>query len=847
MSVLLLVDQAGYSTSAAKIAVVRNQRATAFTVQRDGAIVLRGTLSPVSLDRDSGDAVRHADFSAIDEAGQYELRVGDTQMPVVVSHDPYRDVQEMAVGAFHAQRCGVTCHLHSQFHASSGRTGAANIKGGWHDAGDYGRYVVNSGISTATLLWAWELFGAGVLDEARWNVEWMLSMQDADGGAWHKLTPAQFPALDTRAEEDESVSLVIGKGSCATANLAAVTAIAGRVYGSQRHLDAAKRAWSWLDQHPSVVFRNPPGIATGEYGDDDCRDERLWAAAELWRSARDESAHQYFLANIDEAIGAISATGPPSWREVGALAAWTYAFTNPTTPIRERSIAAADAIVARAAKHPYRIPLTTADYIWGSNGIAANYALQLLVANELKSDQRYLDTVRDILHYLLGRNTFGLSFVTGAGSRSVTHPHHRPSVTGALQTGLLAGGPNQGRQDEVLKALPAKTPPARMYADDARSFASNEVAINWNAPLVFALAGLREPEYRVIAYVRRRADISRISAEKLTHINWAFGYVNQAGEIYVDDREDAARFAQLHALKAKNPRLKIILSVGGWGADGFSDAALTDESRAKFGESAVALVKRYALDGIDLDWEYPGDPGPGIKFRPEDKGNFTLMLKTMREHLHRHDPRLTLSIADSAGNYFKRTEMDRLHVYLDWINIMTYDFSGSWTKTTGHHSGLYPNDATRAVSVASFVKQHLDAGIPSHKLVVGVPFYGRGWMGVTPVNNGLHQPWEGPVIEYSYARLAADFIDQQGYQRCWDAEAMQPYLWNPDLATFITYDDPVSLREKAEYVRKHRLGGIMYWEHSHDPEERLLDAVKAGLSGAPPTRRPPGRRRSTDP
>jgi len=344
-----------------------------------------------------------------------------------------------------------------------------------------------------------------------------------------------------------------------------------------------------------------------------------------------------------------------------------------------------------------------------------------------------------------------------------------------------------------------------------------------------------QPKFMIIGYVFGPADISGISAEKLTHINYAFALVSGDGEIVLNRPDAPGRLSQLQALKARNPSLKIIVSVGGWGADNFSDAALSDASRERFAKSAVGLMKQYALDGIDLDWEYPGQPGPGIKYRPEDKENFTYLLKTVREHIdtlsnerrRRGTDRYTLSIASAAGDYFQHTEMDKLHVYLDWINIMAYDFYTSSAKTTGHHTGLYRSlsaGSSNAYAEAS-VKQHLGAGIPSRKLVAGAAFYGRSFSGVNPGNNGLYQPYEHYAGERSYSVLTRDFINKQGFKRLWDDAAKAPYLWNADSATFITYDDPESLKAKAEFVKSHRLGGIMYWEHSHDPAELLLSTI----------------------
>lgn len=346
----------------------------------------------------------------------------------------------------------------------------------------------------------------------------------------------------------------------------------------------------------------------------------------------------------------------------------------------------------------------------------------------------------------------------------------------------------------------------------------------------------REPRYRVIAYVRGRAEIHRISPRKLTHINYAFAVVSKEGEIvFADEPAAASHLAQLQALKAGNPRLKILVSVGGWGADNFSDAAVDDAARQRFAASGIAMLKRYALDGLDLDWEYPGQPGPGIKFRAEDQQNFTFMLAELRNQLdalsdergRRGADRYVLTIASAAGShYFAHTEMDKLHRYLDWINIMTYDHFTGGGQTTGHHTNLYPYLGTAwPPSADAAVRQHLGAGIPARKLVIGAAFYGRGFAGANPDRHGLYQRYEKYVSDLPFAKLMREYVGLQGYTRYWDRKARAPYLWNEATRTFITYDDVQSVREKAHYVRRNRLGGVMYWEHSHDPEEVLLDAI----------------------
>lgn len=344
-------------------------------------------------------------------------------------------------------------------------------------------------------------------------------------------------------------------------------------------------------------------------------------------------------------------------------------------------------------------------------------------------------------------------------------------------------------------------------------------------------------DYRVIAYVTGRADIHRIDAHKLTHVNYAFALVSDSGTVYFRNPGAPGHLAQLQALKARNPRLKILVSVGGWGADNFSDAAVSDTARERFARSAAEMVAHYALDGVDLDWEYPGQPGPGIKYRPEDRQNFTLMLAAVRAHLdslgaargRTGDDRYLLTIA-SAGSprYFANTEMDRLHVYLDFVNVMTYDLYGIGSDSTGHHTGLRPSDFAGAhdgPSAEQDVARHLAAGIPPEKIVVGAAFYGKGWTGVGAAHNGRNQPAERFVSTYSYDRLVRDYVGKRGFVRYWDEAAGAPYLWNADSTTFISYDDPASLREKAAFVRRHGLGGVMYWEHSLDSAQVLLDVL----------------------
>jgi endoglucanase len=538
------VDQVGYPLDGPKVALVSTPAAT-FELRRssDNAVVFQGKLGPAEADPNSGDRVQAADFSALRKAGRYYLAVPGVgrSWNFEVGTNVFEHTYSMAMRGFYGQRCGTAvdmgpefpgyahpaCHLHGEFHSSSGAKGERDNIGGWHDAGDYGRYMTNSGITTGTLLWTWEIYGEkikkislnlpetgngtpDILNEARWNIEWMLKMQDTDGGAWHKQTSEHFSGF-VAPQDDKMPSEVIGTGSapfkstCATADLAVVGAIAARVYQpydanfAERALIAARRAWAWTEHYPNVTFKNPPGINTGEYGNANCQAERLWAAAELWRTTGEAQYSSFFLNNYADFLANLDTPPGEKWNPVGSMGLWAYALSprkgadaKAVAAIRGRTVAGARMLVERTRANPYHVSLQPRDFVWGSNGVAAEYGIYLLMANLFQPETGFADAARDDLHYLLGRNAFSLSWVTHVGENPYQHPHHRPSGDGNQPgpwPGLLSGGPNADRQDAVLAALPKDLPPAKVYADQLASYASNEICINWQASLVFLLAG----------------------------------------------------------------------------------------------------------------------------------------------------------------------------------------------------------------------------------------------------------------------------------------------------------------------------------------------------------------------
>lgn len=372
---------------------------------------------------------------------------------------------------------------------------------------------------------------------------------------------------------------------------------------------------------------------------------------------------------------------------------------------------------------------------------------------------------------------------------------------------------------------------------------------------------------RIVAYFAawavygRDYHVNEIPADLVTHINYAFANIGPEGDcvlgdpyadidrFYPGDSWDTGAlrgsFHQLQLLEEAHPHLTTLLSVGGWTWSGrFSDVALTDVSRQRFAQSCVDLALGYGFDGLDIDWEFPGGGGlEGNVSRPEDTQNFTLLLAALRAELDARaaaDGRpYELTIAAPCGPaLYANIELAGIHPYLDAINLMAYDFHGGWDAVTGLHAALYavPGDSAVGFNGDAAVRAYLDAGVPAAKLVLGVPFYGRGWQGVGPTNDGLGQPhsglpmgtWEAGVFDWH--DLAANYLPS--YPRHYSPDTVAPWLYSPTTGIFISYEDPESLAAKATYVLDSGLGGAMFWELSSDDVSSTLGrALHDGLIG----------------
>jgi chitinase len=339
-----------------------------------------------------------------------------------------------------------------------------------------------------------------------------------------------------------------------------------------------------------------------------------------------------------------------------------------------------------------------------------------------------------------------------------------------------------------------------------------------------------------------KIDASTVKAAKMTRINYAF-FVLKDGVIVDYGQNDADNLAALNALRKDNPAIQIVVSVGGGGAGsaGFSEMAATAEGRAKFVDSAMAMVEKYSLDGIDIDWEYPGySHTQGVNVRPDDGDHYTALLKELKTRFNKEEKRLhrklyTSSATGATKVWLDHTNMREASRWLDSINMMCYDWYSAASKATGHDSPLYTNPLDpKQISIDNAVKMYKDAGVPMNKLVVGIPFGGRRWEGVEATNHGLYQPVAGPGPNAPAAprgglAVIRTLVNAPGFIRYWDPIAQNASLYNAETKTFIDYQDPEAELARTRYVKDHHLQGIMFWQYTGDPNNVLLDAIDQGF------------------
>ncbi|WP_025742797.1 glycoside hydrolase family 9 protein [Aquimarina pacifica] len=530
---------------------------------KDGVELITGVTNEATLWKAANRFACSVDISAIDSIGTYTFQAANQEITFRVHDQPYSALSEAAFKYYYYNRASTSLDAvyAKQFSRPAGHMDTAvkihasaatperpegtliSSSKGWYDAGDYNKYVVNSGISTFTLLSAFEHYPMyyqnkkfnipesgnaipDILDEALWNIEWLLTMQDptpGKEGVYHKLTSSNFSGVIS-PNEDKSDRYVVSKSTAASLNFAAVMAVASRVYKpyetqlgkpgfSNQLLNAAVKAYEWAKANPTTYYIQPAGINTGQYKDFNVTDEFQWAATELLITTADyKYAKDIKLDDIPEGIA-------PSWEFVSSLALISAAHHKeilvdqaPIKELQDKLIETADLFKTRLKHSPMKTQMSEdktstledqrGSFVWGSNGAAANEIMMLIRAYELTKDSTYLSAAYQAMDYILGRNGTGYCFVTGFGDKKAMHPHHRISEADASIDpipGMLVGGPHNLWPSAKNECIYTDDQPATKYYDGWCSYSTNEVTINWNAPLTYitnALHSYRSKEHK---------------------------------------------------------------------------------------------------------------------------------------------------------------------------------------------------------------------------------------------------------------------------------------------------------------------------------------------------------------
>lgn len=548
------VDQVGYLTGHDKIAMVSDTAEQTFRLvdAKTGATVYEGTLSAEKYDANSNDKVRTADFTSFEQTGKYRLAVGSGEscdfsigdnvyvVPTVQNlrsytlsraNNPFKDdITGLEVKKGHPQ----TAHAEVYFTDKLNKKGdKVDVSGGWYDAGDYGKYITTAAITSAELLLAYEshpdhftkgqlFFPKGIkgeadmpdlLSEVKYEVDWMRKMQRKDGSTFHKVAGAQWPGFDKSPDTDDQPFFIYSTASSSTAMYGASLAVASRVYQAYNTTYAAalkkdaERVWNFLFKTPTPFYRVDEGqeSGSGPYNKDKDAEERIWLAAEMFKTTGDKKYENYLKENE-----ALLTTKPGffTWDNTLALGQYAYATSENADPaLKEKTqrafLSYADDVVEKINHDGYRCALAKEEYTWASTKNALTMGDMLLMANRISAKKEYVEGALDQIHYLFGRNALNKSFMTGVGANPPEHPHNRiHESTGAYVPGLVVGGPNYvsgGDPDQTKYLKSGNVPPAKAYLDVLTSWSTNEYAIDYTAAAAYALAWFTKAEPEMTA------------------------------------------------------------------------------------------------------------------------------------------------------------------------------------------------------------------------------------------------------------------------------------------------------------------------------------------------------------
>lgn len=530
----ILLNQVGYPFNASKKALIRAD-VNSFEIKNgEGETVYTGNLSEPSYWKLSGDAVAIADFSDITEKGEYVVCINSTECsaPFEIGESLYGDLADAALKSYYYSRVGIDIveeyggkwnwkagHPDTEvmIHASAADENRPEgiilaSPGGWYDAGDYGKYIVNSSITTWTILQSSALNTEyhrnqnlnipesdnhipDILDEALVNLKWMMTMQDpSDGGLYHKLTTKNFDGFKM-PDETTAQRYFLQKSTSATLDFASTIAAAHRILSRNNQTELAnkmasqaKMAWKWAMENPDVFYNQPGDVSTGAYPDTSLVDEWFWASAEMYLLTGESMYKQSMMKYYEKPI-------TPKWDVVNALGVISILTSDKRSEFESMEkdfIAYVDYMLEKEAASPYLISMD--QFAWGSNSDVANDGMLKLVAYQLTGDEKYRASAQNDLDYILGRNATGYSFVTGFGDKTPLDQHNRIMGTDGVDEpmpGFISGGPNTiVLTDCEAQGVVRSKFPAVSFTDTQCSYSTNETAINWNAPLVFLASGL---------------------------------------------------------------------------------------------------------------------------------------------------------------------------------------------------------------------------------------------------------------------------------------------------------------------------------------------------------------------
>lgn len=530
----IFINQVGYMTDRNKVAVITFPCETFDIRKPDGETVYSGAVKYHGFDEASGDEVYIADFSDFNENGSFYIAVDDKRScDFNIGTNAYSETMDKLLKSYYYLRCG--CGLepryagkftHAPCHLGSAQVWGtdeevADVSGGWHDAGDYGRYVTAGAVAVAHLLYAYRLFPnvfdnrsfnipesggslPDILSECKYELDWLLKLQRADGAVYHKLTTAHHAPF-VMPEYDTAKLYLLPVSSMAVADFAAVCALAGVIYKkydseySEKLISAAVKSGEWLIANPDFIgFTNPEGCTTGGYGEWRDNDNRFWAYTELYFATGDKKYHDLLKNEIASPEFSLSWLG---YADVGGLGSMAYIFGENSekddetlSRLKNEFIKASEAFRRNADNCGYGVAMLPYEYNWGSNMNLMEKAMIFAVSDMISGEKKNLGYVHSHFDCLLGKNALGRSYVTAVGENCVKNLHYRPSVADGIDEpvpGIVSGGPNRRPvEEEAKRLLPEGTPSMKSHLDMSEFYSLNENTIYWNSPAIFALAYL---------------------------------------------------------------------------------------------------------------------------------------------------------------------------------------------------------------------------------------------------------------------------------------------------------------------------------------------------------------------